>query len=115
MAERNVWQHPRAIFMSTKHISMTHPHTGGSNLNSSLSEFSSLSQLLPRVDVGVMRPLEGPLQLFQLLGCEGGPTAALLPLQRQAGLRVHVGGLVRVTGWNYEEKKIKRIPNETLR
>lgn len=51
-----------------------------SDLNSSLGQFGPLSQLLSRVDVGVVRSLESPLQLLQLLRCEGGPTAALLPL-----------------------------------
>lgn len=57
-----------------------------SNLNSSLCQFGPLGQFFPRVDVGVVRTLEGPLQLLQLLRCEGGPTAALLPLQGQAWL-----------------------------
>lgn len=57
-----------------------------SNLNSSLSEFGPLSKLLPCVDVGVVSAFEGSLQLLQLLGCEGGPTATLLPLQRQPWL-----------------------------
>lgn len=76
-----------------------------SNLNSSLGEFGPLSQLLPCVDIGVVRAFEGSLQLLQLLGCEGGATAPLLPLQRQAWLRVHVGGLVRVTGWSWGKQK----------
>ena len=55
-----------------------------SNLNSSFCQLGPLSQLLPRVDVRVVRAFEGPLQLLQLLCCEGGATTTLLPLQRQA-------------------------------
>lgn len=62
----------------------------GSNLHPGLSEFGSLRELLPCVDVRVVGSLKSPLQLLQLLRREGGPTAALLPLQRQVGLRLDV-------------------------
>lgn len=80
-----------------------------SNLNSGLGEFGPLSQLLPCVDVGVVCAFEGSLQLLQLLGCESGSTAPLLPLQRQAWLRVHVRGLVRVTGWSCGKQKAMNL------
>jgi len=51
---------------------------------------SLLGQFLAGVHVGVLSALEGSLQLFQLIRGEGGPRAALLPLQRDPGLRVHV-------------------------
>ena len=51
-----------------------------SYLHPGLCEFGPLGELLPGVDVGVVCPLEGPLQLLQLLCGEGGPTAPLLPL-----------------------------------
>lgn len=57
-----------------------------SNLDSGLRELGPLCQLLPCVDVRVVRALEGPLQLLQLLGREGGPAATLLPLEGQARL-----------------------------
>lgn len=69
-----------------------------SNLNSSLCEFRPLRYLLARVDVRIVRALEGPLQLLQLLRGEGGSTPPLLPLQRQTRLRVYIGCVVRVTG-----------------
>lgn len=47
-----------------------------------------LRELLARVDVGVLRALEGALQLLELLAAEGGPGAALLALQWDAGLRL---------------------------
>lgn len=58
-------------------------------LHPCLGEFGPLCELLSGVDVGVVRPFEGPLQLLQLLGRERGATAALLPLQRQIGLGLH--------------------------
>lgn len=67
-----------------------------SYLDPGLGELSPLCQLLPGVDVGVVGPLKGPFQLLQLLRREGGPTAPLLPLQGQIGLRFHVRALVRV-------------------
>lgn len=57
-----------------------------SYLNPGLGEFGPLSELLPGVDVRVMSPLEGPLQLLQLLCREGGPTTPLLPLKWQIRL-----------------------------
>lgn len=100
--------------MTHIHDRPTHQHKSVSarrvsNLNSSLRQFGPLSQLLPCVDVGVVRALEGPLQLLQLLRREGGPAAALLPLQGQARLGVHVGGLVRVAGWNGTNKKTEQF------
>ena len=64
-------------------------------LNSGLAELCPLAELLPRVDVRVLRPLESLLQLVQLVGGEGCAGAALLPLQRDARLRLHVGALLR--------------------
>ena len=49
-----------------------------------------LRQLLSRVDVRVLRLLEGALQELELLRGEGGPRAPLLPLEREAGLALSV-------------------------
>ena len=68
-------------------------------LYAGLRQLGPLGQLLAGVDVGVVGPLEGLLQLLQLLRREGGAAAALLPLQGQARLRVHVRRLVRVARW----------------
>lgn len=57
-----------------------------SYLNPGLCELGPLGELLPGVDVRVVGPLKGPLQLLQLLCCKGGPTASLLPLKRQVRL-----------------------------
>lgn len=65
-----------------------------SNLHSGLRELRPLGQLLPGVDVGVVRPLESFLQLLQLLGREGGAAAPLFPLQGQVRLRVHVRAVI---------------------
>lgn len=65
-----------------------------SNLNSGFCELRPLGQLLSGVDVWIMCPLKGLLQLLQLLSGEGGAAASLLPLQRQVGLRIHVGAVV---------------------
>ena len=70
-------------------VSPSTPH-----LYSGLSELGPLGQLLPGVDVGVVRPLERSLQLLQLLRREGGATAPLLPLQGEVRLRLHVRALV---------------------
>jgi hypothetical protein len=56
-----------------------------------------LGEFLAGVDVRVLRPLESPLQLLQLVSREGGSTAALLPLQRDPGFGLRVG-LVTTAG-----------------
>ena len=55
-----------------------------------LAELGPLAELLPGVDVRVLRPLEGLLQLVQLVGREGGAGPSLLPLEWDAGLRLGV-------------------------
>jgi len=82
-------------------------------LDPGLGELGPLGQLLAGVDVGVVGPLEGPLQLLQLLRREGGATAPLLPLQRQVGLRLHVRALVGVTRCG-RTKIRERAPFRTL-
>lgn len=78
---------------------------GCSYLHPGLGELGPLRQLLPGVDVWVVGPLEGPLQLLQLLSCEGGPTAPLFPLQRQIRLRLHIRALVRVARCSVGDKQ----------
>ena len=63
-------------------------------LNPGFAELCPLCQLFPGVDVWVLRPLEGPLQLLDLVGVEGGPTPPLLPLQRNPRLGVNVAVVV---------------------
>jgi hypothetical protein len=53
-----------------------------------------LRQLLPGVDVGVLGPLEGPLERLQLLGAEGGAAAARFALQLDARLALRLRILV---------------------
>ena len=55
-----------------------------------LAELCPLRQFLPGVDVRVLGPLEGLLQLVQLIGREGRPRPTLLPLQRDPGLGLEV-------------------------
>lgn len=50
------------------------------DLNSGLSELGPEGQLLPGVNVRVVRLLEHLLQLLQLEGAEGGAVASLLVL-----------------------------------
>ncbi len=65
-----------------------------SYLHPCLAELGPLRQLLPGVHVRVLRPLECPLQLLDLLGSERRAAAALLPLQRDARLALHVAVVV---------------------
>ena len=46
-----------------------------------LTQLGPLAELLPGVDVGVLGPLEGLLQLVQLVSCERCPRPSLLALQ----------------------------------
>lgn len=52
------------------------------HLDSGLAEVDPSRQLLPHKGVGVVRPLEDPLQSLQLAAVEGGavPPLLLLPL-----------------------------------
>lgn len=68
---------------------------GVSHLYTSLGQFGPLCQLLSGVDVGVVCPLEGLLELLQLLRREGGTAASLFPLQGQVWLRLYIWTLVR--------------------
>lgn len=52
---------------------------GDTYLNPGLGEVESHRQFLPGEYVRVLRLLEGPLQLVQLIGGEGGPAPADLP------------------------------------
>ena len=50
------------------------------HLYSCLTELGPLAELLPGVDVRVLGPLEGLLQLVQLVSCECCPGPPLLAL-----------------------------------
>ena len=65
-----------------------------------LAELGALAQLLARVDVGVLGPLERLLQLVQLVGREGGAGPPLLPLQGDPGLSLRVRPLLRTLGFD---------------
>lgn len=52
------------------------------HLNSGLSELGPEGQLLPGINVRVVRLLEHLLQLLQLEGAKGGAVASLLVLTR---------------------------------
>ena len=54
------------------------------------TELCPLRQLLSGVDVRVLGPLEGLLQLVQLVGREGGPRPPLFPLQLDPRLGLEV-------------------------
>lgn len=49
------------------------------NLHASLGEINPARQILPDEGVGVMRPLEHPLQGLQLTAVKRGPVSPLLP------------------------------------
>ena len=65
-----------------------------------LAELGPLAQLLPGVDVRVLGPLEGLLQLVQLVGGEGGAGPSLLPLQGDPGLGLSVRALLGTLGFD---------------
>ena len=65
-----------------------------------LAELGALTELLARVDVGVLGPLERLLQLVQLVGREGGAGPPLLPLERDPRLSLRVRPLLRTLGFD---------------
>ena len=80
-------------------IAKTEPQTE-TDLYPGLTELGPLAELLPGVDVRVLGPLEGLLQLVQLVGREGGAGPPLLPLQRDPGLGLGVRALLRTLGFD---------------
>lgn len=87
-----VWAHAHLRILSLPLLNTPPPPASlhGAHLDPGLGELGPLRELLPRVHVGVLRPLEGALELLQLLGGEGGPGAALLPLDGDARLALRV-------------------------
>ena len=82
-------------------IAKTEPETETeTDLYPGLTELGPLAELLPGVDVRVLGPLEGLLQLVQLVGGERGPGPSLLPLQRDPGLGLGVRALLRTLGFD---------------
>ena len=70
-----------------------------SDLYPGLAKLCPLTELLPGVNIRVLCPLKRLLQLVQLVGGEGGAGPALLALQGDAGLRLHVGPLLGTLGF----------------
>ena len=68
----------------------TDKNASGSYLHPGLCEARPLGQLLSSVDVGVVRPLEGFIQLLKLLRAKRGAAAALFSAQGQSRFRFHV-------------------------
>ena len=62
------------------------PSVAEPDLHPGLGQFGALCELLPRVDVRVVRPFEGALQFFQLLGSESCTAASLLAFHLQSRL-----------------------------
>ena len=65
-----------------------------------LTQLGPLAELLPGVDVRVLGPLEGLLQLVQLVGGECGPGPSLLPLQGDPGLGLGIRALLGTLGFD---------------
>lgn len=72
------------------------PAVAEPHLDPRLRQLGTLGQLLPRVDVRVLRPFERLLQFVQLLRRERRPTPALLPLQGNPRLGLAVRTLARL-------------------
>lgn len=66
-------------------------------LHSRLSEFSHLGQLFSGVNIRVMGSFESLLQFLQLLGRKRGTTSALLPLEGEVRLRLHIRRFIHST------------------
>lgn len=60
-------------------------HAHSPHLDPGLGQVYLQGQLLPRVDVRIVRLCKHPLQLFELRAGERGPDAPLLPLLIQTG------------------------------
>ena len=63
-------------------------------LDPRFGEFGSLRQFFPGVNIRILRPLKGLLQLIQLIGREGRPRPALFPFERNSGLGLQIGVVV---------------------
>lgn len=83
------------------------PPVAEPHLDPRLGQLRPLRQLLPRVNVRVLRPLERLLELVQLVRREGRARPPLLPLQRNPRLGLAVGPLdVRRFTWGVKESVI---------
>jgi hypothetical protein len=69
----------------------------GIHLYPRLCEPGALGEFLACVNVRVLRPLEGPLQLLQLVSRECCAAATLLPLQRNPGFGLRIGFVAAAT------------------
>ena len=79
----------------------TDKNASGSYLHPGLCEARPLGQLLSSVYVGVVRPLEGFIQLLKLLRAERRAAAALFSAQCQSRFRFHVRIICHTTLFFY--------------
>lgn len=93
--------------MPTARTPETPPH-----LDARLGQLGPLRQLLAGVDVRVVRPLEGLLQLLQLFGSECGPASALLALQGEVRFRLHVRALIQPVPYSQARERERAGPGE---
>ena len=91
--ENQTWGGETLLYSQSLDISYTDLYPG-------LTQLGPLAELLPGVDVRVLGPLEGLLQLVQLVGGEGGAGPSLLPLQGDPGLGLGVGTLLGTLGFD---------------
>lgn len=78
-------------------------------LYTGLCQFGPLCQLLSSVDIRVVCPLKGLLQLLQLLCSEGGATAPLFPLQGQVWLRIHIRAFIHTAPYYIKKQQELRL------
>ena len=82
--------------MHTKVITSTDMQLS-SYLHPRLGQRHPLSQLLARIDIWVVRPLERLLQLFELLRRESSAIAALFSAQSESRLRLRLRYIYKQT------------------
>lgn len=95
------------------------PHT---HLNARLGQVDFHGDLFARINVRIVRLLEGTLQLLQLRRCEGGANATLLALLGQDRIVAGVDfvgqagceGQDEISYKNLSEFRIKRCKTKTM-
>ena len=74
--------------MHTCHASFWGRRKSGSYLNTCFRQVYLHGDLLPGVDVGIMRLLKRPLQFFELSRCESGSNSSLFTFFRENSIMV---------------------------